>query len=217
MPCAATASKSARTRASGTPRRCPLVIPREGGESVHPEWAEPRPVGSNGRGRGGSRTAPTPHAKIAVLEGCEISHCTHGARLDCGARRARPQPQEYRRRPSPRPAGRHYRPVGVGQVLAGLRHDLRRRTAALCRIAVLLRPPVPRADGEAGRRSHRRPVARHRHRAEDDRLRTRARPSAPSPRSTITSGCSSPTSAYRIATSAAARSPPSRSSASSTW
>ena len=40
----------------------------------------------------------------------------------------------------------------VGQVVAGLRHHLRRGPAALRRVAVGLRPPVPRADGEAGRR-----------------------------------------------------------------
>ena len=40
---------------------------------------------------------------------------------------------------------------------------------------------------------------------------------APSPKSTITSGCCSPISASRIATSAGARSPASRSSASWTW
>ena len=39
--------------------------------------------------------------------------------------------------------------------------------APLRRVAVGLRAPVPRADGEAGRRLHRGPVARHLHRAED--------------------------------------------------
>ena len=50
----------------------------------------------------------------------------------------------------------------IGQVVARLRHDLRRRTAPLRRVAVGLRAPVPRADGEAGRRSHRRHRAGHR-------------------------------------------------------
>ena len=58
----------------------------------------------------------------------------------------------------------------LGQVVARLRHDLRRRAAALRRVAVGLRPAVPRADGEAGRRSDRRPVAGDLDRAEDDRL-----------------------------------------------
>ena len=66
-----------------------------------------------------------------------------------------------------RSAGRHHRPVRVGQVVAGLRHDLRRGPAALRRVAVGLRAPVPRADGEAGRRSDRRPVAGDFDRAED--------------------------------------------------
>ena len=42
--------------------------------------------------------------------------------------------------------------------------------AAVRRVAVGLRPAVPRADGEAGRRSDRRAVAGHLDRAEDDRL-----------------------------------------------
>ena len=46
---------------------------------------------------------------------------------------------------------------------------------------------------------------------------TRAPRSAPSPRSTTTCGCSSPTSACRTARTAAARSPRSRSSASWIW
>ncbi len=57
----------------------------------------------------------------------------------------------------------------VGQVVAGLRHALRRGPAAVRRVAVGLRPPVPRADGEARRRSDRRAVAGDLHRAEDDR------------------------------------------------
>ena len=59
---------------------------------------------------------------------------------------------------------------GLGQVVARLRHDLRGRAAPVRRVAVGLRPAVPRADGEAGRRSDRRPVAGDLDRAEDDRL-----------------------------------------------
>ena len=88
----------------------------------------------------------------------------------CGARRPRPQPQEHRRRhPAPQ-AGGHHRPVGLGQVVARLRHDLRRRAAPLRRVAVGLRAAVPRADGEARRRSDRRAVAGDLDRAEDDRV-----------------------------------------------
>ena len=39
--------------------------------------------------------------------------------------------------------------------------------SALCGVALLLRPPVSRADGEAGCGFHRRPFARHLHRPED--------------------------------------------------
>ena len=48
---------------------------------------------------------------------------------------------------------------GVGQVVPRLRHDLRRGPAPLRRVAVVLRPAVPRADGQARRRLHRGPVA----------------------------------------------------------
>ena len=54
-----------------------------------------------------------------------------------------------------------HRAVRLGQVLAGLRHHLRRGPAPLRRVAVGLRPPVPRPDGQARRRLHRGPVAGH--------------------------------------------------------
>ena len=57
-------------------------------------------------------------------------------------------------------------PVRLGQVLARLRHALRRRPAPLRRVALGLRAPVPAADGEARRRPDRGPVAGDRHRAE---------------------------------------------------
>ena len=55
---------------------------------------------------------------------------------------------------------------GFGQVVAGVRHDLRRGPAPLRRVAVVVRPPVPRPDGQARRRLHRGPVAGHLHRPE---------------------------------------------------
>src|SRR5256885_5706556 len=42
-------------------------------------------------------------------------------------------------------------------------HDLRGRTAPLCRVVVGVRPPVSRTDGKAGCRSHRRHLSGHRH------------------------------------------------------
>ena len=59
---------------------------------------------------------------------------------------------------------------GSGKSSLAFDTHLRRRAAAVRRVAVRLRPAVPRADGEAGRRSDRRPVAGHFHRTEDDRL-----------------------------------------------
>ena len=66
-----------------------------------------------------------------------------------------------------RAADRVHRAVGFGQVVLGLRHHLRRGPAALCRIAVGLRPAVPRADGQARRRLHRGAVAGDLDRSED--------------------------------------------------
>ncbi len=56
---------------------------------------------------------------------------------------------------------------GLRQVLACLRHDLRRGPAPLCRIALGLCPPVPGNDAEAGRGPDRRAVAGDFDRAED--------------------------------------------------
>ena len=57
---------------------------------------------------------------------------------------------------------------GSGQVVARLRHDLRRGPAPLRRVAVGLCAPVPRDDAEAGRRPDRRAFAGDLDRAEDD-------------------------------------------------
>ena len=56
---------------------------------------------------------------------------------------------------------------GSGKSQPRLRHDLRRGPAALCREPVGLRPAVPGADAEAGRRPDHRPVAGDLDRAED--------------------------------------------------
>ena len=66
---------------------------------------------------------------------------------------------ERRPRPAARPADRVHRPVGFGQVVARVRHDLRRGPAPLRRVAVGVRPAVPRPDGQARRRLHRGSVA----------------------------------------------------------
>ncbi len=73
--------------------------------------------------------------------------------------RARAQPQGRLARPAARRPDRLHRPVRLRQVQPGLRHDLRRGPAPLRRVAVGLRPAVPRPDGQARRRLHRGPVA----------------------------------------------------------
>ena len=82
-------------------------------------------------------------------------------------RRQGAQSQEHRRRDPPGSARRHHRSVRIRQVVPGVRHHLRRGAAALRRIAVGLRPPVPGADGEARGRLHRGPLPGHLDRAED--------------------------------------------------
>ena len=72
------------------------------------------------------------------------------------SRRARAQPA---RRRSRHPAGqprRVHRSVRLGQVQPRVRHDLRGGPAAVRRVAVGLRAAVPRPDGQAGCRFHRR-------------------------------------------------------------
>ena len=82
-------------------------------------------------------------------------------------RRPHAQPQRGRSHPLASPTGGVHRRERVGEVVAGLRHNLCRGAAALCGVPVRLRAPVPRADGEAGRRFDRRPVSSHFNRAED--------------------------------------------------
>ena len=80
-------------------------------------------------------------------------------RHDRRPRGARAQPPQRRPRAAARSADRVHRAVGLGQVVARVRHDLRRGPAPLRRVAVGVRPAVPRADGQARRRLHRGPVA----------------------------------------------------------
>ena len=93
-----------------------------------------------------------------------FSKSQHGS--DPHSRRAHAQPEEHQPRAAAQPARRDHRAVGLGQELARVRHALRRRPAPLRRVAVGLRAPVPRADGEARRRPDRGPVAGDRDRAE---------------------------------------------------
>ena len=82
--------------------------------------------------------------------------------------RPRAQPQGHQPRAAARRARGHHRAVGLGQVLAGLRHHLRRGPAPLRRVAERLRAPVPRPDGQARRRLDRGAVAGDLDRPEDD-------------------------------------------------
>ena len=120
--------------------------------------------------------------------------------------RAYAQPQERRPDAARRRAGRHHRGERVGQVVARLRHHLRRRasaaTSSRCR-------PTP-ASSSSGWRSPTSIASRASPRRSPSARRTasatRAPRSARSPRSTTTCGCCSPASAAPSAGSAASRS-----------
>ena len=136
-------------------------------------------------------------------------HCCfrgRGCRRSRRPRRAHAQPEEHRPHPAAGQADHLHRRQRIGEVVARLRHDLRRRAAPLRRVAVGLRPAVPRADGEARRRSHRGHLRRRSPSARRTASAIRARRSAPTPRSTTTCGCCSRASAGPSAASAAGKS-----------
>ena len=74
--------------------------------------------------------------------------------------RAGAQPEGRLARPAARRPHRLHRAVRLRQVQPGLRHHLRRGPAPLRRVALGVRPAVPRPDGQARRRLHRGPLAR---------------------------------------------------------
>ncbi len=104
---------------------------------------------------------------------------------------------------------------GSGQVVACLRHDLRRGPAPLRRVAVVATRASSWARWTSPTSSTSRACRRPSRSTRRAPATTRARPSARSPRSTTTCGCCSPASGGRIARSATDRSssrPRSRSS-----
>ena len=78
------------------------------------------------------------------------------------------QPEEHQRRDSPQHPDRDHGAERLGQVVAGLRHDLRRGAAPLRGNAVGICPAVPRPDGAARCGQHRRAEPGDLHRTEDD-------------------------------------------------
>ena len=81
---------------------------------------------------------------------------------DLGTRRPGAQPARRRRRHAARRARRGDRCVGLGQVLARVRHDLRRGAGPLPRVGGPVRAPADRPDRRAGRPRDHRPAARRR-------------------------------------------------------
>ena len=113
--------------------------------------------------RGRCRDALTEHLFVSVE-----SDSRAWSERDRRHRRPRAQPQERLADAAARRARRADGALGVGQVLARLRHDLRRGPAPLRRVALGVRAPVPRADGQARRRLDRGALAGDLDRPEDD-------------------------------------------------
>ena len=130
--------------------------------------------------------------------------------------RARAQPQGPPPEAAARRADRHHRAVGLRQVEPCLRHDLRRGPAPLRRVAVGLRAPVPRPDGQAGRGLDRGPVAGDLDRPEDDLAQPALDRRDGHRDLRLPAPAVGPDRAIRTATTAAARSRRSRPSRSST-
>ena len=103
-------------------------------------------AGAAGRVSGARSRRPWPRAR-AELGASDGPRAREASIVD--PRGPRAQSQERRRRHPARPARRRHRALRLGQVVARLRHALRRRAAALRRVALGLRAAVPRADGEA--------------------------------------------------------------------
>ncbi|MBW2295920.1 MAG: peptidylprolyl isomerase, partial [Deltaproteobacteria bacterium] len=74
--------------------------------------------------------------------------------------RARAQPAGDRHRYPAQCARGHHGTLGLGQIVSRIRHPLRRGPAPLRRVALRLRAPVSRPDGQTGRRLGRWAVAR---------------------------------------------------------
>ena len=87
---------------------------------------------------------------------------------DRGLGGAGAQPQGHLAGAAARCPGCHNRAVGLGQVEPRVRHDLRGGPAPLRGVAVGVRAPVPRADGQAGRGLDRGSLAGDLDRPEDD-------------------------------------------------
>ena len=152
------AGRASRSSRCGRPgRRCPVADERRSPRSAEP--CAHRMPGAWRRARGSREEAV----------GAGTYDCRRARRDSCPAhpfprpprrpRRPRAQPARRRRRPAARQPDRLHRPVRLRQVLARVRHDLRRGPAPLRRVAVRLRAPVPRPDGQARRRLHRGAVA----------------------------------------------------------
>ena len=117
---------------------------------------------------GGRRRASPSDRKRMAKDRPPIVRQDGRGQIHLDPRRARAQSQEHRHRPAARQPDRDDRAVGLGQILARLRHDLRRGPAPLRGVALRLRAPVPGDDAEARRRPDRRALAGDLHRAEDD-------------------------------------------------
>ncbi len=122
-------------------------------------------------------------------------------------RRARPQPEEHLGRDPARSADRRHRALRLRQIQPRVRHDLRRRPAALHGVAVVVREAVRRAGRQARRRFRVRPVAGDLDRAEDHRQQSALHRRHDDRHLQLSARCSSQRWARRIARGRASRVP----------
>ena len=115
-------------------RRCGCTLPESRGTANVGPWARTDTTAT----RGARARPPTP----APLR---------PRRLRPRPRRARAQPEERRRRHPARRAGRLHRRLRLGQVVARVRHALRRGAAALPRVGRPVRAPAVPPDGRRRR------------------------------------------------------------------
>ena len=147
-------------------------------------------------------------ARTSVRNGRARRYDRWDGRHACRAGRPRAQPEEHLDRAATRSTDRLHRAVGLGQVVARVRHDLRRGAAPLRRVAVVLRRASSSARWTSPTSTSSRACRRRSRSTRSPRRATRARPSARSPRSTTTSACSTPASGCRTArTTAPGRAP----------
>src|SRR3989440_9210010 len=157
------------TRTTTTPRKemtANSSRPRRSSRGVRARGMWGRKYGGSGfgaRASGEASRVPSPEPRVPIiLNGYAII-----PRPRDHPQRAAAQSQGHHRGAAAAGAHGGHRPLGIGEELAGVRHAVRRRAAALHRVSLHICQAVPRADAQAAGGLHRRDLAGGRHRAEE--------------------------------------------------